>query len=178
MPFTPFHFGPSACVALPAHRYIDLPVFLLANVAVDLEPLTVMVFRLDYPYHGYCHTFLIGAVVGLVCGVAAYRCRGLFRVLMGWAHLSYRTSLPKMLVSGVLGVWLHVLLDAPLYRDMRPFFPLQADPLYGLISRHTGYLFCTVCFLPAVALYVVGVVSYVRHRRASRSAPGPASGRR
>jgi hypothetical protein len=39
MPFTPCHFGPSACIALPLNRWIDLPVFLLANVAIDIEPL-------------------------------------------------------------------------------------------------------------------------------------------
>ena len=45
MPFTPYHFGPHGCVGLVLKRYLDLPVFMLANVAVDLEPLAVMVFR-------------------------------------------------------------------------------------------------------------------------------------
>ncbi len=39
MPFTPFHFGPSAVIALPLNRYIDIPTFLLANIAVDIEPI-------------------------------------------------------------------------------------------------------------------------------------------
>ncbi|GAH08444.1 unnamed protein product, partial [marine sediment metagenome] len=32
------------CIALPLRKYIDIPVFILANVAVDLEPLAVILF--------------------------------------------------------------------------------------------------------------------------------------
>lgn len=52
MPFTPLHFGPHACVALPLRRRVDLPVFLLTNVVVDVEPLLVLTFNLNYPLHG------------------------------------------------------------------------------------------------------------------------------
>ena len=47
MPFTPFHFGPHACVAFAANKKIDIPVFILANIAVDIEPLSVMLFNLN-----------------------------------------------------------------------------------------------------------------------------------
>ena len=119
---------------MPVRRFIDVPVFVLANVVVDLEPLAVRTFGFDYPYHGYCHTFLIGTLVGVVWGLVAYRGRGVLAWLMCRLHLPYQTRLPKMLISGVLGVWLHVLLDAPLYRDIRPFFPIEANPLLGLVS--------------------------------------------
>ncbi len=36
MPVTPFHFGPSALIGLPLKRWIDIPVFVLANTNVQL----------------------------------------------------------------------------------------------------------------------------------------------
>jgi len=153
MPFTPFHFGPHGCVALSLHRRLDVVVFVGANVAVDLEPLLAMVFRLDYPLHGYCHTFLVGAVVGAVFATALYPFRGLIGKGMALLRLPYAPACWKMLVSGVLGVWLHVLFDAVLYRDMRPFFPSSANPLYGLLSPRAVRLVCSVSFIPALLLY-------------------------
>ncbi len=41
MPFTPYHFGPSGFVGLVFGKWIDLPVFVLANVIVDVEVLAV-----------------------------------------------------------------------------------------------------------------------------------------
>ena len=41
MPFTPYHVGPSGFVGLVFGKWIDLPVFVLANVIVDVEVLAV-----------------------------------------------------------------------------------------------------------------------------------------
>ena len=164
MPFTPFHFGPSACVALPLNRYIDLPVFLLANVAVDIEPLLVMMFNLSYPLHGYAHTLVGAALVGLAWGGIAYGLRGLLTVLMTKGlHLAYSPSRSRMLMSGVLGAWFHVALDAPLYTDIRPFWPLSGNPLLGMIESDAMYAICAYSFIPAVLFYLV--IVYVRNGR-------------
>ena len=71
MPFTPYHFGPHATVALPLHRYLDVFVFVGANVVVDLEPLLVLTFHLNYPLHGYCHTLAVNVPV-TVGGICVY----------------------------------------------------------------------------------------------------------
>ncbi len=155
MPFTPFHFGPSSCIALPLRKYIDSSVFVLANVVVDLEPLAVMLFGLNYPVHGYCHTFLIGSVVGAVWALIAYSGKAAFQRIMKLLHLPYDTNLGKMLISGILGVWFHVLLDAPLYSDIRPFYPSTTNPMYRIIGESSIYLICTVSFVPALILYMI-----------------------
>lgn len=165
MPLTPYHFGPHGCVALPLGRYIDVPVFMLANVAVDLEPLSVMVFKLNYPLHGYGHTILFGALVGIVLAGAAYLAKSVLESIMEVFHLKYKACIKKMLASGVLGVWLHVLTDSLIYTDIKPFFPSSANPLYGLLSSSQVYLICTISFIPAAILYIIGIVSFVRSRR-------------
>jgi len=160
MPFTPYHFGPHGCVGLVFKRYLDLPVFLLANVAVDLEPLAVMVFGLSYPLHGYFHTFLFGTFVGIGWAWVAYPFRDVIKLVMNAFRLRYSTTLIKMIVSGVLGAWLHVLFDAPLYRDIRPFFPWEANPLYDIVSMSAVYRFCAICFISAIVLYVLVARNY------------------
>ena len=155
MPFTPFHFGPSACIALPLSRYIDVPVFILANVAVDVEPLLVMVFDLNYPVHGYCHTLLIGSLVGILWAAIAYSGRSILRAVMEALRLSYKTSFRKMLASAILGVWFHVMIDSLIHSDIKPCYPFAYNPVSGLITAGTVRLICAVSFIPALMIYLV-----------------------
>ncbi len=154
MPFTPFHFGPHACVALPLQRYVDVPIFIGANVAIDIEPLLVMIYRFDYPLHGYCHTLLFGSVVGLLLGFVVFPFCKLIEKAMSLLRLPYSTSLLKMTVSGMLGAWMHILFDMPLYRDIIPFYPLSANPLYGVLSAKVIYGICALLFLAGLVLYL------------------------
>ncbi len=123
MPFTPFHFGLNGLVGWSLKRWVDLPVLVLASVIVDIEPLTVMYYKLDVPIHWICHTFLIGALVGAAWGLVAYLARPLLKLGMELLQLPYETGLKRMVAGGVLGVWLHVFVDAFLYREMNPFWP-------------------------------------------------------
>jgi len=121
---------------------------------VDVEPLLVLTYDLDYPLHGYCHTLLIGGLLGLVWGIAAYPFRHLIGKVMRVLRLAYSATFRKMAVSGVLGAWLHVLFDAPLYRDIKPFYPINANPLYGVLSPQVVYMICALCFGLALAIYL------------------------
>lgn len=153
MPVTPFHIGPSACVALALRKHIDFPVFILVNFIVDLEPLAVILFRLDYSVHGYFHTLFFGTLVGGVSAVFFYLFRNILRKIMGFLRLPYETSFKKILISAVLGIWLHVLIDSFLYPDIRPFYPFKWNPLFGKIGYLAMYLTCTMLFILAVVLY-------------------------
>ena len=153
MPFTPFHFGPSSCGALLLRKYIDFPVFVLANVIVDVEPLLVMVFNFNYPLHGYCHTLFFGSLFGILVTPFFYLVRGGLKKAMTYLRLPYETNYRKVMISVILGIWLHVLLDAFLYPDIRPFFPLADNPLYGKLGYSKVYAMCAIFFVPAFILY-------------------------
>jgi hypothetical protein len=159
MPFTPFHFGPHACVIFPLRHYIDVPIFIAASIAVDLEPLIVMLYGLKYPLHGYCHTFLVGGLVGLLLGFMAFPFRKFIGKEMSFFHLPYVPSLSKMLISGILGAWLHILFDAPLYGDIKPFYPLLSNPLLGIVSRKVVYGGSALLVIPVFAMYLFTVFS-------------------
>lgn len=169
MPFTPYHFGPAACIGLPLNRYIDIPVFVLANVVIDLEPLAVMVFDLNYPLHGYFHTFLIGGLVGLLWGLAACPARPLFKWGMNLLRLPYQSGPAKMILSGLFGAALHVLFDAILYANMNPFWPIPSNPILRLVSRLTIYSICEISFLAAIVIYPAwAYCSYKRQKQQTR----------
>ena len=154
MPFTPFHFGPSATIAFPLRGKIDIPIFILANVAIDIEPLTVMILNLSYPLHGYAHSFLGGGLVGALWGIVAFKCKDILRGVMQFFGLKYQTTIATAVISGILGAFSHVLIDAPIYTDIKPFYPLIINPFYGLVSEKTMYLSCSASFIPALLFYI------------------------
>ncbi|HCO94046.1 MAG TPA: hypothetical protein DIU00_08855 [Phycisphaerales bacterium] len=167
MPFTPYHFGPSAFIGLVFRKWIDIPVFILANVVVDVEVLVVGILGLGWPIHRYCHTLLIGAAVGALWGIAAYRLRHLFRGAMNLLDIPYRTSIRKMVISGVLGVWLHVLIDGAYHFDVKMFWPSKSMWLWLKLHRRIGQgqmkLICLALFVAACILYLLSVKVFRRN---------------
>ena len=167
MPFTPYHFGPSGFIGLVFGKWIDLPVFVLANVIVDVEVLVVGLLGLGYPIHRYCHTLLIGAVVGALWGIAAYPMRNLFRGVMRIFYIPYRTSLLKMVISGILGVWLHVLIDGVCNYDVRIFWPHKAPWLWHMFHEHINKAqvetICMLFLIATFALYILAVTVFRRN---------------
>ncbi len=169
MPFTPYHFGPSAFLGLVFRKWIDIPVFVLANVIVDVEVVVVRGLMLGWPTHRYCHTLLIGAVVGALWGIAAYPLRHLFEKIMRILYIPYIPSFWKMIISGIIGVWLHVLVDGLCHNDTRIFWPKSRWPLtlWGIItSIVTGNIYrwyisqeelTTIC----VAFFIASVIVYI-----------------
>ena len=170
MPFTPYHFGPSGFVGLVFRRWLDIPVFVLANVVVDVEVLVVGLFGLGWPTHRYCHTLLVGTAVGAVWGLLAYTIKPVFRTAMQLVRLPYQTSLLKMVISGVLGVWFHVFIDAFYWRDVKIFWPSRARPLWRLLSQPQVKAGCIVFLIAAVILYAAIVKSYIEQNKSKKQA--------
>jgi len=155
MPFTPFHLGPAFALGLPLRKYLHAPTFILANVILDVEPFLVLLLGLRYPLHGYFHTFLLALFVGLSLGYTMF-------LLERFLHKFYRglllepngkLDLKSFMAAGVLGTTLHILLDAPLYSEMQPFYPLTINPLYNPSLSTTIYNIC-------VWLGIIGVIYY------------------
>jgi membrane-bound metal-dependent hydrolase YbcI (DUF457 family) len=169
MPFTPYHFGPSVFIGLVFRKWLDIPVFVFANVVVDIEVLVIAVFGLGYPAHRYCHTFLVGAVLGLLWGAAAYPLRHIFNRLMQILRIPYQTSFLKMVISGVLGVWLHVLIDGICHFGAHIFWPSKTIWLWRTMYRHinAGQIkaICLFFLLAAVMPYLLAVRSFLRDNK-------------
>ena len=72
MPATPFHFGPGLLVKAAAPRQFSMAAYSLAQVVIDIESGFHML-RGDSPVHRQAHTFLLGGLVGLLCGLIVSR---------------------------------------------------------------------------------------------------------
>jgi len=155
VPFTPFHLGPGLLFGLLFLSYVDLPTFLVASVVIDIEPFLVLSLNLDYAVHGYLHTFLGGTLIAVLLAFAMSRMRGTFLPLMSFLKLEQRTSFRGIVLASVFGIYLHILLDSPLYSDIRPFYPIEFNPLlgHGMFVGFEIYTFCILSFLGGAVVY-------------------------
>ncbi len=157
MPFTLFHLGPALAVGLPLRKYVHLPTFIVANVVLDVEPLLVMLFRLNYPLHGYLHTFLSAIAVGLLLGYVMFHFERPLKGFYFKFQLETNKTLPlkSFLLAGVSGTALHVLFDSLLYSEMHPLFPYLANPMLSYhLSTLSVYMIC-------VWLGILGITYYI-----------------
>ncbi|MCS7105513.1 MAG: hydrolase [Thermofilaceae archaeon] len=155
MPLTPFHLGPALALGLPLRRKLHVPTLILSSIACDVEPLLVLAFNLDYPLHGYLHTLIAATLLGVAIGTIMKSLEPSLKPLYDPIRLEDRKpSLSHFLAAGVLGTTSHVLLDAPLYSDIKPLYPLQANPFYNPSATLGVYSFCLLSGLLGLAYYI------------------------
>jgi membrane-bound metal-dependent hydrolase YbcI (DUF457 family) len=164
MPFTPFHWGPGLLFGLLLFSYLDLPTFLVASVIVDIEPLLVLTLNLPYPLHGYLHTFLGGTIVAFLLALAMSKIRWILSPLMSFFRLERRASFKSIVLASLFGIYLHIILDSPLYSDIRPFYPVESNPLQarGMFIGFDVYTFCVICFIGAGIVYATRLAFMTR----------------
>jgi membrane-bound metal-dependent hydrolase YbcI (DUF457 family) len=162
MPFTPFHFGPGFLICLTFLSFIDIPTFLIASVIIDIEPFLVLVFHLNYPLHGFFHSFLGGFIAAALLAMVMSKIRRYFTPLITFFKIEQSISFKKILFSSTCAIFIHILLDSPIYLDIQPFFPFEFNPFYrstvmpGLII----YLLCAWCFVGAIFVYVIRLLQH------------------
>ena len=170
MPFTPFHLGPGLALGLLLRKYLHAPTFLLSSVIVDVEPFLVLFLGLRYPLHGYLHTFVLAIPIGLLLGCAVFLLekflQPLYRIFLLEAGSSLR--LKSFVVAGGIGTGLHVLLDAPLYADIMPFYPITTNPFFAPSLALEIYSLCVWMGVFGIAYYL-GLLGLSISKKLSRN---------
>ena len=81
-----------------------------------------------------------------------------------------------MVISGILGVWLHILIDAAYHFDVKIFWPNKTISLWWAIRRHVSAEqvenICLILFIAAVIPYLIAVASYRKHNKIEKDVPG------
>ena len=129
MPLTPFHLGPGLLVGLLLLSFIDFPTFFVASIIVDVEPIMVLTFNLNYPLHGFFHSFLGGTLVAFLLTVAMSKVKKSLSPLLSFFKLEQKSSFKNILLASLSGIYIHILLDSRVHMDIRPFYPLDFNPL-------------------------------------------------
>ena len=154
MPFTPFHLGSALLIGLLLLSYVDFATIMISSVIVDLEPLCIVVFRLQMPLHGFFHTYLGGTFLVILTAVAVYLLKGYLSKILACFRIQQSSSFKNILYTSLFGVYFHILLDSFLYGEMNPFYPLTGNPFLGVLSSAAVYEFCTVSFIAGFILYI------------------------
>ena len=162
MPFTPFHFGPGLFISLIFLSFIDIPAFLIASVIIDVEPFLVLFFDLNYPLHGFFHSFFGGLIVAVLLAMVMIKIRNYFTPMLTFFKIEQSISLKKILFSSICAIFIHILLDSPIYLDIQPFFPFEFNPFYSntLWPGLFAYLICAWCFVGAILVYILRLLQY------------------
>ena len=142
---------------------MDFPTLLIASVIIDIEPIMVIVFNLSYPLHGVLHSFFGAFLAALLLIIVMKFLREYFMPIMTFFKLKQDITLRSISISAFLGTFSHVLLDAPLYEEMNPFFPLLGNPFWIESSFANLYisLFCAYCFLGALLTYFINLTLHI-----------------
>ncbi len=161
MPISPFHFGPGALFKCVGPAHVSWTVFALANVLIDLEPIALFFLTGD-PAHPWLHTLLGAIIVATVAATAGrWPCEWFLRwwnrqlspVQAQWLAAPTKIGSASAWVGALVGTISHILLDAVMHSDVRPFWPLvQGNPLQGLIAIERLQWGCVVAGVLGIAV--------------------------
>ena len=157
MPFTPYHLGPALLFGLLFLGFIDFPTFLVANAIVDVEPFLVLALNLNYPLHGFFHSFLGGTSVAVLLALIMHQTRDKLSPLVSFFKLEQKISFMRILAAAFAGICIHILLDSRIYTDIQPFYPSTYNPLLtaGVLAGLDAYIFCIWSFFAALIVYII-----------------------
>lgn len=173
MPFTPYHFGPSGFIGLLFRRWIDVPVFIAANVLIDIEVLADQLLAPGGAVHQlwHFHTLLIGGLAGAIFGAIIYYYipfRWLCEKSMAGIGLPSKATPLSMILAGTFGAWLHVFIDSFYHYDVQIFWPYRDNSIFRWINggkwsnrsetQQQVVLWCVILWILMVVLYAILVV--------------------
>jgi hypothetical protein len=123
-------------------RWLDVPVFVAANVLIDFEVIADQYVQPGWPVHQlwHFHSLLIGGLAGLLFGLIIYSVkplRWMSEKSMSLIGLPGQAAVRSMMLAGLFGVWLHVLIDSFYHYDVQLFWPHAVNESAQLISRLT-----------------------------------------
>ena len=153
MPFTPFHLGIALLLVGLFYRRLDALGVLVGSVVLDIWPFFVLFLGLPYSLHGFSHSFLIAVAVSIVLAF----------VRIKFKFIKTKLSFLATFFSFLIGTFSHVLLDAPLYSDMVPFWPFTFNPFLGWYSYNLSVWFSIVCFVIGGVLLLLRFIGKRKH---------------
>jgi len=170
MPYTPYHFGPGIFIGLVFIRFLDFPTFLIASVIIDIEPFLVLSLHLNYPVHGFFHSLLGGSIIALILAGIMILIRKYLTPLMSFFKLEQKVSYKKIIFASLFSIYIHILLDATMYWDIKPLFPLDFNPFLRYTSNpgDLARMICEFCFFGGLGVYIVRVIVIVMKDRKNK----------
>ena len=167
MPITPLHLGPGLFFGMILVKYINLFAFLFGSIVLDIEPLSVVLYNINYayrsyPHHGFIHTILGAFLVSLLLALLLKEFQQKIKKLLSkfpslnlaqiWKEGS---GFLKIFLSVFLGTLTHLIFDSFMHYDVFPFWPSKFNPLLKLLSNQQIYFACIMSGILGIVLLVL-----------------------
>jgi membrane-bound metal-dependent hydrolase YbcI (DUF457 family) len=132
---------------------------LLGSIAPDIQPFIIIFFHQPGTLHGpLLHSF-IGSTILLALPLTAilFILRKPLQTITSLFKLNQKPTIKSILAGSLIGIYSHILLDAPLYTDIQPFYPITQNPLLSNDPNTSNviYTLCTISFIIALAMYAI-----------------------
>lgn len=171
MPFTPYHVGPALLVALLLYPLLDIPALIVSSLILDIEPLLGLIGFLPWSPHGIFHSFTMGIFVGILVTGGFFLLRKYLKPIALPKAFAQEPSIKNTVISSVVGVYIHIVLDAFVYTDLNLFYPLQWNPLLEVVPRSTVINFCLISLPIALILYMIRSTVYAWQQSRKNNEP-------
>jgi hypothetical protein len=146
MLFIPYHLGPTLLVALILYPFLDISTFILTTLILDIVPLAITFFGLDLPLHGRFHSLTLGTLVGLILALIINMYRKYKSIPVIETKKIQNSSTKQTIATAIAGIWLHVIVDAFIYSDVKPLYPIKWNPLMEALSLNLIQKICLITF--------------------------------
>lgn len=136
MPFTVYHVGP-VLLLWSIFLSLDIVALFIGATLMDIEG---FLYLFDgYPtMHGALHSILGAILVAITATAISYESR---------VALKQKPEISTTLVSGIIGSFSHLVLDAIMYSDVNLAWPLKWwNPLLGMVDENSILMFCAATF--------------------------------
>jgi len=121
-------------------------------------------------FYGFFHSFLAGTLLAFLLAATMSKLRSSLSPLMSFLKLEQKLSFKSILSAALFSVYLHILLDSPLYSDIRPFYPFDFNPFLSN-SMFIGFEVYTLCVLSFIGGAVIYAIRLVFRRRTAVNRP-------
>ncbi|MCK5000427.1 MAG: hypothetical protein KAS23_12875 [Anaerohalosphaera sp.] len=180
MPHPVYHLGPCGFFGVIFCRWTNFTVLILANVLIDVEVLAYNFFSLSGPVHQlwHWHTFIVGGIVGAAFGGCVYLLKPVRKLVRSTNRLF---AMPcqggplKFAISGMLGAWIHVMIDFCYHSDVQALWPYRKNSLwYWFAKRECGIngdyveTACLIFWVLAIGAYTWYLYTSSRKRKPKR----------
>jgi hypothetical protein len=145
VPFTPLHLGPGAVFKAIGGRHFSFMVFGGSQVLMDIEPLIGIIRGWDV-LHGYSHTIAGALAIGTVAGLIGRPISQFALEQLKIPHDPFTWH--SSFLAAYVGTFSHVLFDAIMHGDMRPWWPILEQN--GLLSSMTIMHLHILCLVSGV----------------------------
>ena len=161
MPVTPLHIGIPGLFAYKFPKRLDIVAAIIGSVAIDVD--FFLFLLIGTPVHGYLHTIIGAAIISTLIIPLIFLLRTPIVKIKEWFGWDTDSDFKSISIGALIGTFSHVLIDAFIYWEMNPFFPIFGNPMWSASGQYyifiVIYAFAGITTIALLILYIRRIVT-------------------